>query len=154
MTPKQRRFVDEYLIDGNATRAAKAAGYAGGQSAEVTGHRLLRNPKVAAAIADGERQRQKRTQIDQDWVINKIVKTIEDCESGENRNPHAVLKGTELLGRTLAMFTDVSKSTVTHEFDSLPETELDERIRAQEAVLGVAAREAPKARGNGSDQVH
>jgi len=154
MTPKQRRFIDEYLIDGNATQAAIRAGYAGGKAAEVTGHRLLCNAKIASEIAKGEKARQKRTLIDQDWVIKKIVQTIEDCESGENRNPHAVLKGTELLGRTLAMFTDVSKATVTHEFEKLPETELDEQIRRQEVVLGSVAREAPKARSNGSGQVH
>lgn len=49
--PRQRRtrFIKEYLIDHNATRAAISAGYSE-NGAEVTGHRLLRNPKVREEI--------------------------------------------------------------------------------------------------------
>ena len=152
MTPKQRRFVDEYLIDGNATRAATAAGYSS-KTAEQYGHQLLKKPSVKAAIAEAELKRQKRTQINQDWVIQEL-ESVYRAGREDNANLAASNRALELLGKTMAMFTEVSKSTVTHEFDSLPDSELDERIRAQEAVLGVAAREAPKARGNGSDQVH
>ncbi len=50
LSAKQKAFVTAYLINGfNATKAAIAAGYANG-SAHVTGSRLLRNAKVAAAI--------------------------------------------------------------------------------------------------------
>lgn len=47
---KQQRFVDAYLIDGNATKAAIAAGY-GEAGAAVQGVRLLRNVKVMAVLA-------------------------------------------------------------------------------------------------------
>jgi phage terminase small subunit len=51
MTPKQARFVAEYLANGlNATKAYKSAGYAH-KNAEVCASQLLRNPKVAAAVA-------------------------------------------------------------------------------------------------------
>lgn len=50
MSPKQQRFVAEYLIDQNATQAAIRAGYATGHSAETQGHRLLRNAEIRAAI--------------------------------------------------------------------------------------------------------
>jgi phage terminase small subunit len=49
LTKKQRIFVKEYLVDSNATRAAKAAGYSKA-SATVIGSRLLTNVKVRAAI--------------------------------------------------------------------------------------------------------
>ena len=42
LTPRQAIFIGEYLIDGNATRAARVAGYAE-SSADVTGARLLKN---------------------------------------------------------------------------------------------------------------
>lgn len=52
LTPKQQRFVDEYLVDMNATAAYKRAGYAAqGNAAEVGAHQLLRNPKVASLVA-------------------------------------------------------------------------------------------------------
>jgi phage terminase small subunit len=49
LSPKQQTFVGEYLLDFNATRAAIRSGYSE-RSAEVTGHRLLRNAKVAEEI--------------------------------------------------------------------------------------------------------
>ena len=51
ITPKQAMFAAEYLIDLNATRAAIAAGFSAA-TAHVTGSKLLRNPVVAAAIAE------------------------------------------------------------------------------------------------------
>ncbi|MBI4486144.1 MAG: terminase small subunit [Acidobacteria bacterium] len=50
LTPKQRRFIAEYLIDLNATQAAKRAGYSP-KTAQEQASRLLSNVKVAAAIA-------------------------------------------------------------------------------------------------------
>lgn len=46
LRPRQERFVEEFLIDGNATRAARAAGYRSGSA-----DRLLQTPAVAAEIA-------------------------------------------------------------------------------------------------------
>lgn len=53
MSARQQRFVQEYLIDLNATQAAIRAGYAP-KSAAVEGVRLLRNAKVAAAVAKAQ----------------------------------------------------------------------------------------------------
>jgi phage terminase small subunit len=52
LSAKQRKFVNEYLIDGNATRAAERAGYKGDENTlAVTGYENLRNPKIAEAIS-------------------------------------------------------------------------------------------------------
>lgn len=51
LTPLQTNFINEYLIDFNATRAAERAGYQGNDNVlAVTGHDLLRNPKISEAI--------------------------------------------------------------------------------------------------------
>lgn len=50
---RQQRFVDEFVVSGNATQSAIAAGYSE-RSAPTTGHDLLRNPKVIRAI-EGKR---------------------------------------------------------------------------------------------------
>ena len=55
MTPKQERFVAEYLKDLNATQAAIRAGYAK-KNADVTGPRLLGNVGIAEAIAAGQQR--------------------------------------------------------------------------------------------------
>ena len=111
LTAKQKRFVAEYLIDLNATQAAIRAGYAE-KSASVEGARLLANAKVAVAVAAAQAERSERTEITQDYVLALIVDTAERCKMASDYNPNAVLKGAELLGRHLAMFTD--KKTVTH----------------------------------------
>lgn len=78
MTPKQEAFVREYLIDLNASAAYRRAGYAAkGNAAEVGAHQLLRNPKVAAAVAHAKAQRAERTQVDADWVLRRLHEEAE-----------------------------------------------------------------------------
>lgn len=74
MTPRQRRFVQEYLVDLNASAAARRAGYAGGASADVQASRLLRNVKVKAAIDAAMAARAERTKISADRVIAELAK--------------------------------------------------------------------------------
>ncbi len=51
LTGKQRVFIEEYLVDLNATGAARRAGYKGNEATlSVTGHDNLRNPKIAPEI--------------------------------------------------------------------------------------------------------
>ncbi len=73
MTPRQQRFVEEYLVDLNATRAAKRAGYSA-KSASTRGYRLLRNPAVAAAVAKAQDKRAARTRVSADRVVTELAK--------------------------------------------------------------------------------
>lgn len=73
MTPKQERFVKEYLIDLNATQAAIRAGYAAA-SASVEGSRLLANAKVAAAVAMGQQERAKELGVTAERVLAELAK--------------------------------------------------------------------------------
>ena len=128
LTPKQQRFVSEYMIDLNATQAAIRAGYSV-KGAHVRGAELLRNRKAALAIQKAMTERTKRTEITQDYVLTSIMETMERCKQAEpvkyqngdqvyvdtpdgevapayKFDAGAVLRGAELLGRHLAMFTD------------------------------------------------
>lgn len=128
LTAKQQRFVDEYLIDLNATQAAIRAGYSA-KRADAIGYENLRKPEVAAAVEAAMQDRAKRTEITQDYVLQTIVDTIERCRQAapvldmkgnavmvELRDgseapayafdAKAVLKGAELLGKHLKLFTD------------------------------------------------
>jgi len=73
MNLKQQRFVDEYLIDLNATQAAIRAGYSA-KTANEQGARLLANVSVSAAITAAQARRAKRTEITQDRVLAELAK--------------------------------------------------------------------------------
>jgi phage terminase small subunit len=70
MSPKQQRFVEEYLIDLNATQAAIRAGYSQ-RTANEQGARLLVNVSVAAAVAKAKAERTARTEITQDMILQR-----------------------------------------------------------------------------------
>jgi len=82
VTPKQARFVEEYLIDLNATQAAIRAGYSA-KTAEVQGPRLLGNVRVAAAIRAAQDDRSDRVEITQDWVLSRLASVAERCLQAE-----------------------------------------------------------------------
>ena len=73
LTAKQQRFVDEYLIDLNATQAAIRTGYAAG-SADVTGARLLGNARIKAAIDAGRAKTAEKLQISRERVLSEYMK--------------------------------------------------------------------------------
>ncbi|MFU4206721.1 terminase small subunit [Pseudomonas aeruginosa] len=71
LTKKQRLFVDEYLIDLNATQAAIRAGYSPRRATEI-GYQLLQRPEVAQAIQAAMAERSKRTEVEADYVIRRL----------------------------------------------------------------------------------
>ena len=89
LTPKQQRFVEEYLIDLNGTQAAIRAGYAT-DSADVEGSRLLGNANVRARIDVALAERSKRTGVNAEIVIQELARialvnpiNVIDPETGE-----------------------------------------------------------------------
>lgn len=76
LTPKQKNFADEYLIDLNATRAYKVAYHRvkSDEVAKAAGSRLLTNVNVAAYIEKRMKDREKRTEITQDMVLQELAK--------------------------------------------------------------------------------
>lgn len=73
LTEKQARFVAEYLVDLNATQAAIRAGYSE-RTAEVIGYENLRKPQISAAIEQAIQDRQRRTEITQDRVLQELAR--------------------------------------------------------------------------------
>lgn len=75
MTKAQQVFCDEYLIDLNATRAYKVAypSCKKDTTANVNGSKLLRNAKVQEYISVKMQEREKRTEVTQDMVINELA---------------------------------------------------------------------------------
>lgn len=76
LTDKQERFVDEYLVDLNATQAYIRSGYSVKKkvTAEQNASKLLKNTKVQTCIAEKQKERRKRTEITQDMVLRELAK--------------------------------------------------------------------------------
>lgn len=72
LSEKQKRFVQEYLVDLNATAAAKRAGYSP-KTASEQGARLLANVKVQEEIQKAIEKRQNRVEITQDRVLQELA---------------------------------------------------------------------------------
>lgn len=73
LKPKHQRFVDEYLVDLNASAAYIRAGYRSKQP-HVDCQKLLVNSSVKAAISEAMAERSKRVGINQDRVLREIAK--------------------------------------------------------------------------------
>lgn len=73
LTPKQKRFVEEYLIDLNATQAAIRAGYSP-DTANEQGSRMLANVSIRAHIDRAMAERSKRTGVNADRVLRELAK--------------------------------------------------------------------------------
>lgn len=69
LSPKQEIFVAEYIIDFNAARAAKAAGFSP-HTARQLGYRMTKMPKIMKAIDEAKAARKERCNIDSDAVLN------------------------------------------------------------------------------------
>ena len=90
LTPKQAAFVAEYLIDLNASAAARRAGYSE-RTAEWQGPQLLGKTHVADAIAAAQAERAQRTQIDADWVLRRLA-AMADADLSDLHNEDGTLK--------------------------------------------------------------
>ncbi len=136
LTPKQRMFVKEYLVDLNATQAAIRAGYSANRASEI-GYQLLQKTTVQEAIQESMKKREKRIEVTQEMIIEQLAKIgfadikkfvkvkgnqvfIEDfdkvdgtilSEVSETQNGIKIklndkMKALELLGRHFGMFND------------------------------------------------
>lgn len=70
LTPKQQRFVEEYLVDFNATQAAVRAGYSKKTAGQI-GDENLKKPQIVFAIATAQKALSERTEITQDMVLER-----------------------------------------------------------------------------------
>jgi Terminase small subunit len=123
MTPRQERFIIEYLKDGNGAAAYRRAGYKPktNHAAAVCAGRMLTNADIKAAIEAGKKVHLERVEeaavTEKAWVIRTLRENVEKAmqarpvldaagrPKGEYRYDGAVVnRGCELIGKTLGMF--------------------------------------------------
>ena len=113
MTPRQSRFVDEYLVDLVASKAAIRAGYSSRRASEI-GYQLLQKTTVQEAITERMNARALRTGITQDKVLADLEAVKQDAMSKATdkagnvvmASHAAALRALELQGRHLGMWKD------------------------------------------------
>src|SRR5690606_6710381 len=128
LTAKQRRFVEEYLVDLNATQAAIRAGYSKKTAGQI-GDENLKKPQIASAIHEAQAKRSERTEITQDMVLRELAKIgfsdirkivswgdtevrVSDSDEGEDLIPYhglALINSSQIDDATAAAIAEVSQ---------------------------------------------
>lgn len=134
LTAKQKMFVDEYLVDMNATQACIRAGYSA-KNADKIGPELLGKTWVKEAVDKAILERSQTLQVNREYVLKVITDTIERCSQArpvtdKNGDPilvetpngqivpayqfqaSSVLKGAELLMKHLGMTIERHDHTI------------------------------------------
>jgi phage terminase small subunit len=124
LNEQQQLFVDYYLADigMNATSAAIKAGYSE-KTARQQASRLLSNVNIQMAIKEAQQERAKRTQVNQDMVIDGLLSEAQF--KGEGSSHSARVSAWGLLGKHLGMFVEktenktevIVKSGLEHFYD-------------------------------------
>ena len=116
LTPKQQRFVEEYLIDLNATQAAIRAGYSE-KTAQEQSSRLLSNVMVQEAVQKAKNKLSERTELTVDMVVQGLLKEAQDYAEGSTQS--ARVSAWAHLGKHLGMFKDKIEHSGKLEIESL-----------------------------------
>lgn len=102
LTSKMQNFVDEYFVDFNGAAAVRRAGYKSSNPNKLAG-KLLNHPLVAEAVAEKKKERQEKTELSAEYVIQKLISI---ADKREEDNPNASLRALELLGKHLGLYKD------------------------------------------------
>jgi phage terminase small subunit len=137
MTKKQKRFVEEFLVDLNATQAAIRAGYSG-RTAEAIGYENLRKPQIAEAVEEAISARSERLGRTQDWVLQKLEETYDASFSRGQLS--AANRSLELIGKHLGMWRPGVKHTVSATGPIVIKEIRGERERVLNHFAGIADR--------------
>lgn len=144
MTEKQKRFIDEYLVDLNATQAAIRAGY-NKNTAYSIGNENLKKPEIKQAINDKIKNISDNKIAETKEILESLTNTMRNeikeevvvVERQEDGTSKAVkvkkdtsikdrLKAAELLGKRYGLFTDklnIESNQSVVIVDDIPNTE-------------------------------
>jgi len=78
LTPKQEKFVHEYLVCANATEAARRAGYSHKTARQIASENLSK-PDIKAAIDREHAAVAVLAGIDRDWLVSELMANYEQA---------------------------------------------------------------------------
>ena len=129
LTPRQEQFVENYVLCGNATEAARRAGY-GERGAGVTATRLLKNANVLAAIDVLRAANAERFALSREAVIEEFLAAI--AVAKEQSNPLVVISGWREIAKMCGFYQPVkhqveiprTQSDMLRRFEAMSDEEL------------------------------
>ena len=134
LTEKQRRFVDEYLIDLNATQAAIRAGYSVKTAREQASQNLTKL-NIQQAISEKMAERSKRTGVNQDRIVMELAKIAFINAADVINSDDATIKEGATIDDTAAIQSVKVKVIPTKEGDGVErEIRLNDKLKALELL--------------------
>ncbi|OSZ74612.1 terminase small subunit [Hydrogenophaga sp. IBVHS1] len=101
LTARQLRWVDEFLVDGNATAAAVRAGYSE-RSARSIAHENMTKPALQAVLSERRGEVASRLQITREGVIQGLLDAVHLAK--EQSNPAGMVAGLREIGKMLGYY--------------------------------------------------
>jgi len=104
MNSKQEKFVEFYLINGNASEAYEKA-YPGVKrtTAATAGERLLRNDEIIAAITKGREDLKVKCLVTKEQLIQDLLDIKANHKDGDARGSATAIKAIELISKMLGL---------------------------------------------------
>lgn len=134
MTPRQERFVREYLIDRNGAAAAVRAGYSPHTARQIA-YELLTRPNVAEAVRRGEAQIATKAQLAREEVVRGLLAAIDMARV--QGDPAAMIAGWREIAKMCGYYAPERKQiTLSGERHKL-RTQLEAMSDAD--LIGIAA---------------
>lgn len=135
LSPKQQRFVLEYLMDQNGTQAAIRAGYSE-STARQQGSRLLTDPRVLAAVRAGQQKVAKKAEV----TVDSLMAELEQARklALKEKQASAAVSATMGKGKLAGLLVEKHKHSGaigTYDLKNLSDDDLD-RL---EQILGPLA---------------
>lgn len=118
LTMKQQRFVDEFIVSGNAAEAARRAGYSERTARQIAAENLSK-PDIKAAIAVARQREATFWGIQKRDVLAALLGAIQLAR--EQHDPAAMIRGLVEVGKLLGFYNP--------EVVKLPLSEDAERLR-------------------------
>lgn len=110
LNARQQRFVDEYLIDLNATQAAIRAGYSA-KTARQIGQENLTKPDIAKAIKEHQLKAQKRSETTLDDILNELDENRKAALNAETVQSSAATAATMAKAKLLGFVIEKTELT-------------------------------------------
>lgn len=123
LSPKQARFVDEFLLDANGTQAAIRAGY-GAAGARVAAYRLLSNVAISSLIETRRQADAARLSIDRDKVLEGLLAAVEMAR--ELHDPAGMIAGLREIAKLQGYYAPIKVKTTLGEWGAAELRRLEE----------------------------